>query len=312
LSDIEVIDTHMLGLAGITATYLIRGEQTALIETGPKSSVDHVLSGLDSSGVTSLDWIIVTHIHLDHAGAAGTLAQRFPQARVAVHPVGAPHLIDPSKLWTSAARIYGDEMTRMWGGVDAIAADRIHVLEDGDSIDLGGRTLTAIETPGHAYHHHAFLDDLSGTIFVGDALGVRLGGAGIIRPATPPPEFHLEKAVESIARINSLGASALWLTHFSRHDDGGGGSVAAVCEEAADGLRRWASWVQSARSSGAGDLDAASAYVAKRARAELEAQLSPEAADRVENTTSTRMNTWGYLRYLERKEAPTGPPEKGG
>jgi glyoxylase-like metal-dependent hydrolase (beta-lactamase superfamily II) len=306
VDDIEVIDTHMLGLAGITATYLIRGEQTALIETGPKSSVDHVLSGLESCGVASLDWIIVTHIHLDHAGAAGTLAQRFPEARVAVHPVGAPHLIDPSKLWTSAARIYGDEMARMWGGVDAIAADRIHILEDGDSIDLGGRTLTAIETPGHAYHHHAFLDDLSGTVFVGDALGVRLGDAGIVRPATPPPEFHLDKAVDSIARINSLGATAMWLTHFSRHDDGGGGSVAAVCEEAADGLRRWGSWVRAARSDGAADLDSAAAYVARRARAELESKLSEEAADRVESTTSTWMNTWGYLRYLDQKEAPEG------
>jgi glyoxylase-like metal-dependent hydrolase (beta-lactamase superfamily II) len=306
LSDIEIIDTHMLGLAGITATYLIRGEQTALIETGPKSSVDHVLSGLESCGVTSLDWIIVTHIHLDHAGAAGTMAQRFPQARVAVHPVGAPHLIDPSKLWTSAARIYGDEMTRMWGGVDAVAPDRIHILEDGDSIDLGGRTLTAIETPGHAYHHHAFLDDLSETVFVGDALGVRLGDAGIVRPATPPPEFHLDKAVDSIARINSLGATAMWLTHFSRHDDGGGGSVAAVCEEAADGLRRWGLWVQAARSDGAGDLDSVAAYVARRARAELESKLSEEVADRVESTTSTWMNTWGYLRYLDQKEAPEG------
>jgi glyoxylase-like metal-dependent hydrolase (beta-lactamase superfamily II) len=306
VDDIEVIDTHMLGLAGITATYLIRGEQTALIETGPKSSVDHVLSGLESCGVASLDWIIVTHIHLDHAGAAGTLAQRFPEARVAVHPVGAPHLIDPSKLWTSAARIYGDEMARMWGGVDAIAADRIHILEDGDSIDLGGRTITAIETPGHAYHHHAFLDDLSGTVFVGDALGVRLGDAGIVRPATPPPEFHLDKAVDSIARINSLGATAMWLTHFSRHDDGGGGSVAAVCEEAADGLRRWGSWVRAARSDGADDLDSAAAYVARRARAELESKLSEEAADRVESTTSTWMNTWGYLRYLDQKEAPEG------
>jgi glyoxylase-like metal-dependent hydrolase (beta-lactamase superfamily II) len=194
----------------------------------------------------------------------------------------------------------------MWGGVDAIAADRIHILEDGDSIDLGGRTLTAIETPGHAYHHHAFLDDLSGTVFVGDALGVRLGDAGIVRPATPPPEFHLDKAVDSIARINSLGATAMWLTHFSRHDDGGGGSVAAVCEEAADGLRRWGSWVRAARSDGADDLDSAAAYVARRARAELESKLSEEAADRVESTTSTWMNTWGYLRYLDQKEAPEG------
>ena len=306
MSEIEIIDTRMLGLARITAAYVVRGEQTALIETGPKSSVDQVLSGLEACGISSLDWIVVTHIHLDHAGAAGTLAERFPQAKVAVHPIGAPHLIDPSKLWSSAARIYGDAMSRMWGGVDPVAQDRIHIVEDGDSLDLGGRRLTAIETPGHAYHHHAFLDDGTGTIFVGDALGVRLGEAGVVRPATPPPEFHLGKAIDSIARISSLNPEGLWLTHFSRHDDGGGGSVAAVCEEAADALQRWGSWVQTARSQGVTDLDSATAYVARLARSELEAALSKEAAAKVENTTSTRMNTWGYLRYLEKKEAPEG------
>src|SRR5688572_14623325 len=208
------IDTRMHGFDHVTAAYVVAGEKVALVETGPKSKVENVFAGLDALGIDRLDWIIVTHIHLDHAGAAGTIAQRFPEARLAVHGVGAPHLADPSKLWSSASRIYGDRMEEMWGGIDPLDAGRITVLEDGDEIELGGRVLRAIETPGHAYHHHAFLDSDSGCVFTGDALGVRLPGVPVVRPATPPPEFHLEKAIASIERLRGLGASELVPTHF--------------------------------------------------------------------------------------------------
>ncbi|MBA3430156.1 MAG: MBL fold metallo-hydrolase, partial [Actinobacteria bacterium] len=209
-----IIDTKMRGDEGITAAFVVRGSSTALVETGPKSCVDTVLAGLESSGIDTLDWIVVTHIHLDHAGAAGTLLQRFPNATVAVHAKGAPHLIDPSKLWASATRIYGARMEELWGGIDPVPEDRVHVLEDGDAIDLGGRSLRAIETPGHARHHHALLDDVTGILFVGDALGVRLPDVGVNRPATPPPEFDMDQALGSIRRIEKLEASSLWLTHF--------------------------------------------------------------------------------------------------
>ncbi|MGH2754486.1 MAG: MBL fold metallo-hydrolase, partial [Actinomycetota bacterium] len=116
MSQPTIIDTRMHGREGITGAFLLTGEKNALVETGPKSSLEPLLEGLETAGVESLDWIIVTHIHLDHAGAAGSLAQRFPNATVAVHEVGAPHLIDPSKLWSSAGRIYGDDMDRLWGG----------------------------------------------------------------------------------------------------------------------------------------------------------------------------------------------------
>ncbi|MDQ3939783.1 MAG: MBL fold metallo-hydrolase, partial [Actinomycetota bacterium] len=169
-----VIDTKMHNYDAITGTFVVSGARTALVETGPKSSVQNVLAGLDAHGIDALDWIIVTHVHLDHAGAAGTLAQHFPAARIAVHGIGAPHLADPRKLWTSAARIYGDRMDELWGGIDPVPEERIVVVNDGDRIDLGGRELQAVETPGHAYHHHAFLDTSTGALFTGDALGVRL------------------------------------------------------------------------------------------------------------------------------------------
>src|ERR687891_701910 len=209
-----VIDTKMHGGDGITAAFLLRGRQTALIETGPKSSYPVVRAGLDDLGVDRLDWIVVTHIHLDHAGAAGTLARDFLEATVAVHRVGALHLVSPAKLWASAGRIYGDEMDRLWGGIDPIPEDRIRSLDDGDEIDLGDRRLLAVDTPGHARHHHAFVYDSTGIALCGDALGVRLPDVGVVRPATPPPEFNLELAIASIEKIRSVGATSLWLTHF--------------------------------------------------------------------------------------------------
>jgi glyoxylase-like metal-dependent hydrolase (beta-lactamase superfamily II) len=278
-----IIDTKMHGRPGITGAFVVAGEQTALVETGPKSSVEAVLSGLESLGIESCDWIVVTHIHLDHAGAAGTLAGRWPDARVAVHPVGAPHLVDPSKLWSSAARIYGDLMEELWGGIDPIAEERLVVLDDGDVVDLGGRTLRAVETPGHARHHHAFVDDATGACFVGDALGVRLQDVGIV-----------------------LGARSLHLTHYGRSDSGEQPmSSDEVCDGAIESLRKWEGLVREARRRHGDDLDSITERVKAAARDSAEMQVSPEGVDRLEQTTSYRMNVSGYVRYLQKIESAT-------
>jgi glyoxylase-like metal-dependent hydrolase (beta-lactamase superfamily II) len=292
----STIDTGMHGYPRVTASFLVRGEKIALLETGPKSVVHNVLKALEDLGVEAVDWIVVTHIHLDHAGAAGTLAQRFPGARIAVHKIGAPHLADPAKLWKSAERIYGDGMERLWGGIDPIPKERITVLADGAKIDLGGRSLQAIETPGHAYHHHAFLDSESGTLFTGDAIGVRLPDVDLIRPATPPPEFHLEVAIGSIERIRKVGAELLCPTHFGPVDR----EVDKTCDEAIESLRKWTEWVMAGRKR-SDDLDTVAAYVKEQAREHLESRLSDEAVKRMEQTTSYWMNTWGYMRYFDKK-----------
>ncbi|HVM36042.1 MAG TPA: MBL fold metallo-hydrolase [Actinomycetota bacterium] len=294
-----VIDTMMHGRPGVTGCFVVRGkEQTALIETGPQSCMAQVLAGLEDAGVETLDWIIVTHIHLDHAGAAGTLAQRFPSARIGVHPVGASHLVDPSKLWSSAGRIYGERMNELWGGIDALSEDRIAVLSDGDTVDLGGRTLVAIETPGHASHHHAFLDSQTGALFAGDALGVRLHDVGLVRPATPPPEFDLEQAIASIHKIAEARPARLFFTHFGADDSAG---VAETCDEAIAALRTWEGWVRKAREE-TDELDAAASLVRDQARGTLEGGLSESQIDRMDQTTSYWMNTWGYLRYLRKRD----------
>ena len=301
MTDIQTIDTHMHGQPGITAAYVVQGERTALIETGPKSVVDHVLSGLVDLGIEELDWILVTHIHLDHAGAAGTLARRFPTARIGVHEVGAPHLVDPTKLWSSASRIYGDRMQQLWGGIDPIPEDRIHVVTDGETIDLGGVTVRAVETPGHAYHHHAFvLDD--GVVFTGDALGVRLPDVGVIRPATPPPEFHLTKAIDSIEKIRGLGPTTLYPTHYGPHSTGTDPkSVDDLCDESIEALERWGEWVRRARAETT-DVEAAAEIVKAAAVEAIEGKIPEDARARMENTTSYSMNTWGYMRYFDKNE----------
>lgn len=298
----QAIDTQMHGRAGITGAFLVRGERTALIETGPRSSLDYVNAGLEEAGVGSLDWIVVTHIHLDHAGAAGALAKLHHHAKVAVHEIGAPHLIDPSKLWSSAARIYGDEMDTLWGGIDPIAEERIHPLADGDQIDLGGIVLEAIETPGHARHHHAILDRSSGQLFTGDALGVRLPDVGLMRPATPPPEFDLERSIASIKKIRALDPASLVLTHYGpAHEGVGAMGVDDACDAAIEALERWARYVEAARRT-TQDLDEATASVTAAAEADLPDTLPADAVTRMEQTTSYRMNTWGYMRYMDKKE----------
>ena len=297
----QIIDTRMHGLPGITGTFLITDEKTALIETGPKSTVENVLSGLRQAGIETLDWIIVTHIHLDHAGAAGTLARKFPEARIAVHEVGVPHLIDPSKLWSSATRIYGDAMERMWGGIDPLPEERIVALVDGDKIELGVTTLQAVDTPGHAGHHHAYLDVSTGVAFVGDALGVRLPDVGIMRPATPPPEFNLELAVTSIERLQALEPTEIYLTHYSSPAQGvNPAPPQAVCDEAIDALRTWGAWVEDARTQTT-ELDEVTRLITERSRTAMGERVTEDAIERMDQTTSYWMNTSGYMRYFDKK-----------
>ncbi|HEX2051231.1 MAG TPA: MBL fold metallo-hydrolase [Actinomycetota bacterium] len=301
MSEPLVVDTLMWGHARFTGVFVVAGERTALVESGSKATAPEVLAALGRLGVDDVDWIVVTHVHLDHAGGAAPLAAAFPRARVAVHRRGAPHLAAPEKLWASVGRVYGPaEMERLWGGVDPIAADRIHALDDGDVVDLGGRALRALDTPGHASHHHALLDDATGAMFVGDALGVRLPDLGVVRPATAPPEVDVPAALASIERIRAARPASLWFSHFGPHDRGARvAGVDDVCDEAAAALRRWESWVRAARRDAPGDVVD---RVGRRARAELAGTLSDDELDRLDATAPVWVNVAGLARYLERAD----------
>ena len=205
----RVIDTMHLGLDRVIGAWERRG---ALIDPGPAVSIETVLAELEGGEPAA---ILLTHIHLDHAGATGVLVRRFPSLRVYVHEVGAPHLIDPSRLLKSAARLYGDEMDRLWGEVVPVPEENITVLSGGETID-GLRVLAA---PGHASHHVAYLDEDSGDAFVGDVGGVMIPPTGEVWIPSPPPDIDVELWDASIAALRDFGPARLALTHFGPADD---------------------------------------------------------------------------------------------
>jgi glyoxylase-like metal-dependent hydrolase (beta-lactamase superfamily II) len=294
---IEAIDANMFGRTGLTSTYLVRAAEPAIVETGPTTSVQAVREGLTALGIgpDDLAHIVVTHVHLDHAGGAGALAPHFPGATVWVHERGAPHLADPERLVSSAARIYGeDRLLQLFGPVEPVPGDRLRAVGDGDRISLGDRALAVVYTPGHAGHHVALVDDRTRATFVGDAMGVFLPDVRVLRPATPPPEFDLELAVESIERIRGLQPSAILFSHF-----GPAREVGELCDLAIDRLRRWTAVVETALR----DTDDVTEVV-RRLQADTEGvDVGPGAEEdrvRYEFLSSYQMNANGLIRYLTR------------
>lgn len=218
------IDLRFQGTERVIAAYLLAGDdELALIETGPATTLPALRAGIAAAGfaVADLSKLLVTHIHLDHSGAAGLLLEEAPEARVWVHPAGAPHLVDPARLLVSAGRIYGDRMEELWGEVAPIPAGRVSALADGETLSVAGRVLTALFTPGHASHHVVYWDAASGTAFTGDVAGVRMPGSDYVCPPTPPPELDPEAWAASIERLRGLAAERLCLTHFGAFTDVG-------------------------------------------------------------------------------------------
>jgi glyoxylase-like metal-dependent hydrolase (beta-lactamase superfamily II) len=199
-SQIHTLDLNFLGIPGTIAAYLIRHPQGGtLIECGPGSTLSALQAALHQHGLTARDIsdVFLTHIHLDHAGAAGWLARQ--GARIHVHPVGAPHLIQPDKLLASAARIYGDMMDSLWGEFLPVPADKVIVMHDGESAEIEGICIRALDTPGHANHHFAYIYE--NTCFSGDIGGVRLLGPAHLRLPMPPPELNLKKWRASLEKL---------------------------------------------------------------------------------------------------------------
>lgn len=216
--NIQTIDTVHDNKPGITSVYLLPHAQGALlIDCGPGSTVPTVLEGLRAHGVGPQDVtdVLLTHIHLDHGGAAGWWAQQ--GATIHVHPVGAPHLLNPDKLLASAQRIYGADMERLWGDFLAVPAARLIEHHDNDTIEIGGLNFTAIETLGHAEHHFAYL--FEDVIFSGDVGGVRVNGLRHVRLPTPPPEIHFGKWRTSLKRLRELKVHRIAPTHYGLYGD---------------------------------------------------------------------------------------------
>jgi glyoxylase-like metal-dependent hydrolase (beta-lactamase superfamily II) len=294
--DVWLVDTQMGGYDGITAGYLIRGERPCLVETGAAHSASRVVQALADLGVDAGDLatIVVTHIHLDHAGGVGDLAAAFPRAQVAVHEAGARHLADPSRLMASAARVFGPVLDELFGQLLPTAAERIRVLADGDHIDLGGgRVLESFDSPGHARHHVGLLDSLSGDLYTGDAAGVWTPETGDLRPATPPPDFDLDAALGSLERMRERTPKRLLFSHFGPVTD-----VDATLDRSVEELRLWVELVREARADGL-DLDHAVSRVRERTAQRYAVRSVPEVEHKLEVLSSTEADVAGIWRWLD-------------
>ncbi len=214
---LDYVDLEFLGSPGIIATVVLHGPAgVALIDPGPSTSLPTLRAALDRKGIRIADvrQVLLTHIHLDHAGATGTIVKENPRIDVWVHERGAPHLIDPTKLIASATRLYQEDMARLWGDFLPVPADRVRPLEGGERLVAAGRELVVAYTPGHALHHVSYFDPASRIAFVGDTAGIRRGSGSYILPPTPPPDIDLESWRESEARILAWDPETLFLTHF--------------------------------------------------------------------------------------------------
>jgi glyoxylase-like metal-dependent hydrolase (beta-lactamase superfamily II) len=294
------IDTRMAGYDGITAGYLIRTDRPCLVETGTAPSAPLVRDALASLGVGPADLatIVVTHIHLDHAGGTGDLARMFPAAEVVVHERGARHLADPSRLMASARMVYGDELDLLFGELAPTPATQIRSVGQTGIVDLGaGRRLEVHYSPGHAKHHVGLVDSVSGDLYVGDAAGVYIQETGDMRPATPPADFDFDVALESLRLFSSLQPARLLFSHF--------GPVAAVDEtldRSAEEIRVWVDETRRARSAGM-DLDHAAAMVAERTRQRYAVLADGADADlsaKFERVSSSSANVAGIMHWLDR------------
>jgi glyoxylase-like metal-dependent hydrolase (beta-lactamase superfamily II) len=291
------VDTLLGGWDRVTAGYLVQGPNPVLVETGSQSSVPVLLEALAGIGLgpSDLSAVVVTHIHLDHAGGVGDVARAFPEATVYVHEKGARQLVDPSRLVDSAARVYGPLLDSLYGRLDPTPSERVKVLADLEDIDIGGgRVLTSVDSPGHAKHHLALHDSGSGILFVGDAVGVRLPDAGVLRPSTPPPDFDLESAVNSLHRFAERRASGIALAHYGLVPD-----HHSVLEEAEGILRQWAEVAEAAFRSGE-DIAAA---LEERFAGELVA-VAAEHREKLETLNGVHSNAAGFRRWLETRDRP--------
>jgi glyoxylase-like metal-dependent hydrolase (beta-lactamase superfamily II) len=253
---LHILDTRQLGHAEIVAaTALETNDGIALFDTGPESTFDNVILDLRKAGLESKDvrHVFLSHIHFDHAGAAWRFAEL--NAQIYVHPRGAPHLIDPTKLVESATRIFGDDMQRLWGRFAPIPAEQVKILEDNEVVRVAPFEIRAVATPGHASHHHIY--HWGDNVFGGDVAGVRIGDGPPIPPFVPP-ELHVESWRESIAKIRKLNAAHLYLPHF--------GKIVGPVDEHLDLLdervARWSEWFREKIRSGTGEEKLRSEFAA--------------------------------------------------
>lgn len=288
---------------GFIASYLVAdGDDLALVEAGPASTLETLLAGIRAAGHNPerLTHVLLTHVHLDHAAGAGQLARIAPGATVHVHPYGEPHLADPSRLLASAGRIYGDRMQEMWGTMLPVSRDRLRTLRGGEAVRVGARMLVALDTPGHAAHHLSFHEPDAGLVFTGDVGGIRLDGARHVRPPTPPPEVDTPAWLASIAKLRAVQPRMLLPTHF--------GGITDAAWHLDDLEARLLEWTRTAAEHAGADTATLATELSRRADAELRSVASDAGlVRRYTESIPYEMMAAGLMRQ-EKVRARAGAP----
>jgi glyoxylase-like metal-dependent hydrolase (beta-lactamase superfamily II) len=302
MGEISILDTNWVGRPhSIAAALLESNGHSAIIDPGPESTLGTLRERLHARGLTvgQLDAILLTHIHLDHAGASGSLVRENPKLAVYVHDLGAPHMIDPSRLLASAQRLWPDTLHQLFGETLPVPKENLRVLQGGETLALGARKLEVRYTPGHASHHVSYFDASEGIAFVGDSTGIRIDNGPYILPATPPPDISLEIWEESFATILARQPSRLFLTHF-----GFANYPAEHIEEFRRRLHHSAELAAEVLRAASTEADAKKAFVA-RAHTEMQQQLGPEEADHHAFTAGLDLSFLGLARYLRKRAEAT-------
>jgi glyoxylase-like metal-dependent hydrolase (beta-lactamase superfamily II) len=293
--DLYLIDAFLHGRPENLACYLFDTPERVLIECGPSRSIAHLFDALAYLGIDDAGTLAVTHIHLDHAGGAGHFAARFPKARVAVHTLGAPHLVDPARLVASAGQVFGEErMHDDWGPMEPIEPGRLLVLDEGDRIPLGdGRAIEVMYTPGHARHHLVYFEAETGACLVGDEVGVCFPHGHAVQPDTPPPDFDARLITEQLHRIAARRPAFLGFAHFGLHSD-----PPTALAEAEERLWEWVGWIEE----NAPATDAFRCWVLAGHRSR---GMAEEDVAHYDRHTFWPMQPAGVRRWLDRR-APAG------
>ncbi len=290
----HVLDTEHLGRPGIiAATALETNDGIALFDTGADATFTHIAASMRAAGFSPNDvrHVFLSHIHLDHAGAAWRFAEL--GATIYVHPRGARHLLDPSRLMESATRIFGDKMERLWGEMRPIAEDRLRVTEDNAILRAGQFEVRALATPGHASHHNVYQWD--DNLFGGDVAGVQLDGGPAIPPFVPP-ELHIESWLESIDRMRALKLTRLYLPHFGLVS----GSIAGHFDALEERVRRWADWFRDALRKGRSEEELVPEFARYEARDILESGAPQERLADYEQADPSFMAVTAASRYWQK------------
>lgn len=287
------LDLDFRDVEGLIASYALPGPNGwTIVETGPTTCREHLVQGVSAAGIDpkEVDRVLVTHIHLDHAGGLGTAAELFPNATLFVHREGLAHMLDPSKLVASARRAWGAAADPLWGPILPVPPSRLVALSGGERLQLRDGKLLVVDTPGHARHHLAFFDETTRSLLTGDAAGVHLPGTDLVRPALPPPDLDLEALLASVDRMRELAPERLLYTHFGPRSSG----VEALSAYPAIVLR----WRDVALA--AAREEPSVEYVsAALQRSEQEASSgTAHADDRPDLISGTAMAAQGLLRYF--------------